>query len=196
MPRLTDDEIQRQIGTVGLLRLATIAADGSPSVVPLGYLHQDGQIMLTAREKVAWLADIRRDPRVCLSIDSERYPLRKVTIRGQARILFEPGEDDEWRDRRLPMPDPDGTGPVGQDEQGRDLFRYDEAYRRMTHDDPRALVAIAVADATVTSWRMPVVGESLSEVWAARYYHDVPKQWVVAAVGRSLHDVLVVEQSD
>jgi len=102
MPKMTHAEVERLLSGNALLRIATVSADGSPLVVPVGYLYRDGEIMITAREKVSWLADIRRDPRVCITIDDGRYPLPKVTIRGEAEIRHEPGEDDLWRDRRMP----------------------------------------------------------------------------------------------
>ena len=111
LPKLNHDEIERLLTGNGLLRIATIGADGSPLVVPVGYLYRDGEIMITAREKVTWLADIRRDPRVCITIDDGRYPLPKVTIKGIAEIRHEPGEDDLWRDRRLPLDAPEPPAP-------------------------------------------------------------------------------------
>ncbi|MET0146454.1 MAG: pyridoxamine 5'-phosphate oxidase family protein [Ilumatobacteraceae bacterium] len=194
MPKLTPEEMESLLTKFGMVRIATIDEDGAPLVVPLGFVYHEGQIMMTARERVSWLENIRRDPRVCLTIDDQRYPLPKITVRGVARILFEPGQDDAWRDLRLPLPDPDGPGPVGQDDQGRDLYRYDEAYRQMTHDEPRALVAVSLDESTVTSWRMPIAGEPLGSTWASRYYRGEPRQYRVSTVGRGLRDVLVVDE--
>jgi hypothetical protein len=196
VPKLTPDEFDHLLTKYGMVRIATIDEDGAPLVVPLGFVYHDGQIMMTARERVTWLENIRRDPRVCLTIDRDRYPLSKITVRGVAKILFEPGQDDEWRHLRLPLPDPDGPGPVGVDESGRDLYRYDEAYRKMTHDEPRALVAVSLAESKVTSFRMPIAGESLDTSWAARYYQGTPHRYRVSQAGRGLHDVLVVDEQD
>src|ERR1051325_6920934 len=112
MPRLRADEMERHLHRNGIVHLAVVTDDGSPLVVPLGYVYRDRQILLTARESVSWLEHIRRDPRVCLSIDSPRYPLAKVTVRGVAEIVFEPGEDDRWRDRRVPLPTSEQRGPI------------------------------------------------------------------------------------
>lgn len=191
MPRLTAEEIERLLTRNGIVHLAVVTDDGSPLVVPLGYVYRDRQILVTARERVAWLDHIRRDPRVCLSIDSPRYPLAKVTVRGEATIVHEPGEDDQWRDRRVPVPTSDRSGPIAVRPDGVEEWALDEAYRQMTWDEPRALVAVDLDRSAVTSWRLPVVGEPASEVWASRYYRSEPRRFVVSELGRTMADVRV-----
>lgn len=191
MPRLTAEEMERLLARNGIVHLAVVTEDGSPLVVPLGYIYRDRQILLTARERVAWLGHIRRDPRVCLSIDSPRYPLSKVTVRGEAMIVHEPGEDDKWRDRRVPLPISDHTGPLAVRADGVEEWALDEAYRQMTWDEPRALVAVDLDRSVVTSWRLPVVGEQASEVWASRYFRNAPRRFVVSELGRNMAEVRV-----
>jgi hypothetical protein len=190
---MSDAEIDRLLTRTALVRIATIAADGSPLVVPVAYLYRDGEILLTARERVTWLENIRRDARVCLSIDESRYPLSKVTIRGAAEIRHEPGEDDLWRDRRLPL-----DAPVPEPERvlddGTEEWLYPAAYHAMTYDEPRALVAVNLARSQVTSWRMPIVGESLDGSWAARYYAGPPTHFRVTEIGPTLDQVKVVRE--
>ena len=192
MPKMSSEQIERLLARNGLVRIATTSADGSPLVVPVGYLYRDGEILMTAREKVSWLADIRRDPRVCLSIDDGRYPLPKVTVRGEAEIRYEPGDDDLWRDRRLPLNAPEPPEPERVLDDGTEEWTYAAAYHAMTRDEPRALVAVNLARSVVTSWRMPVVGEQLEGSWAGRYYRDTPRRFRVTQVGKSLDDVRVV----
>lgn len=191
MPRLNADEMERLLSRNGIVHLAVTTDDGSPLVVPLGYVYRDRKVLLTARERVAWLGHIRRDPRVCLSIDSKIYPLSKVTVRGTAVIEHEPGQDDEWRDVRLPLPVTDHTGPLTVGPDGVEEWALDEAYRQMTWDEPRALVAVDLDRSTVTSWRLPVVGEPASEVGAARYFRNQPRRFVVSEMGRTMADVRV-----
>lgn len=191
MPRLSPDEMERLLRRNGIVHLAVVTDDGTPLVVPLGYVYRDRQILLTARESVSWLGHIRRDPRVCLSIDSPIYPLSKVTVRGVAEIVHEPGEDDQWRDRRVPVAVTDHTGPLTVHPDGTEEWALDEAYRLFTHDEPRALVAVDLARSTVTSWRLPIVGEAASEVWASRYYRHEPRPFVVTELGRTMDEVRV-----
>jgi hypothetical protein len=192
MPKLTDDEIQSVLGRGGLVRVATTGVDGFPLLVPVGYVYQDRRLLLTARAKVAWLANIRRDPKVCAVVDEARYPLRKVTIKGTAEILFEPGDDDQWRDLRLPLAD-DTTAAPADDRPGAE-WSYDAAYRLITHDEPRALVAIPLEGSVVTSWRLPMEGEYVDGSWAPRYYEHQPRRFRVVATGPRLSDVRVVAE--
>jgi PPOX class probable F420-dependent enzyme len=161
MPKLTKEELDQFLDEPGhLLRIGTIDADGYPSVLPIWFIRQGDDILFTPRGPSAFLQDIRRDPRVGLSIDEDPLPYRKVTIRGTARIVHEPGNDDEWRDlyRR--------TAKRYVDEDAAD------AYVDGTIDQPRALVAVSLTDSRVTTWRMPVGDEDGTGIWHRRYYLD------------------------
>jgi hypothetical protein len=143
------------------LRIGTIDAEGYPSVLPIWFIRQGDDIIFTRRGPAAFLADIRRDPRVGLSIDEDPLPYRKVTIRGMARIVHEPGNDDVWRDLYRQT-----------------AKRYVEAdaadaYVDNTIDQPRALLAVSMndADVRITTWRMPV-GDEDTGIWHRRYYLD------------------------
>jgi len=87
-----------QTGRVG--RLATVAASGAPHVVPVCYAYDraqrysviDAKPKRVERERLQRLANIRRDPRVCLLIDDydeDWDRLRFVMIHGTARIALE-----------------------------------------------------------------------------------------------------------
>jgi PPOX class probable F420-dependent enzyme len=163
MPKLAPDEITAFLDEPGhLLRIGTIGADGYPSVLPIWFIRQGDDIVFTPRGPSVFLADIRRDPRVGLSIDEDPLPYRKVTIRGTARILHEPGNDDEWRDlyRSIAKRYVDAEAA--------------DAYVDNTIDQPRALVAVAMtgSDVKMTTWRMPVDDEAGTGIWARRYYLD------------------------
>ena len=192
MPAMTADEIESVLAGNGLVRVATNGNDGFPLLVPVAYVYRDRRILLTARARVAWLANIRRDPRVCAVIDEGRYPLRKVTIRGRAEIVFEPGRDDDWRDVRLPLTDPSTIAP-SLDEPGQE-WSYDAAYRLITHDEPRALVAIALEGSTMTSWRLPIEGEYVDGSWASRYYKNEPRRFKVITSGPRMSDVRTIAE--
>jgi len=193
VPRLTNEEIEELLRREGLVRVATTGEDGFPTLVPVAFLYRDRQILLTARARVAWVTNLRRDPRVCACIDEIAYPLRKVTISGRARILFEPGRDDEWRDRRLPLADATTETPPG-DVEGAE-WSYDAAYRLITHDEPRALVAIPLDGSTVTSWRLPIAGEYVDTSWAQRYFAHRPRRFRVVTTGRRMSDVRVASEA-
>lgn len=160
MPRLTAAERDAFLGTDGvLMRIATVDADGAPHVTPAWYVHEDDSIVFTPRADAVWFANLRREPRVALCIDEDPLPYRKVTVRGPARVLYEPGADPVWRDtyRRI------ARRYVGSDEAV-------EGYLDRTADQPRGLVAVPLGGAEVRGWRMPVEGEPDTGMWHQRYY--------------------------
>jgi nitroimidazol reductase NimA-like FMN-containing flavoprotein (pyridoxamine 5'-phosphate oxidase superfamily) len=100
MPRLTDSEVVGFLDEPGhLVRIATVDDDGMPRSVPTWFIHRDGEILFTPRDASLFLANLRRDPRVGLSIDEEPLPYRKITVQGRVRMVHDVGADDEWRER-------------------------------------------------------------------------------------------------
>ena len=85
-----------------------------------------------------------------------------MTIRGIARIVHEPGSDDEWRDLYRSI-----AKRYIADEAA-------EAYVAGTIDQPRAVIAVSLTDATTrtTTWRMPVGDEDPTGIWHRRYFLD------------------------
>jgi PPOX class probable F420-dependent enzyme len=159
MPKLTDED-QRDFldEREHLVRLATIDDDGMPRVVPVWFTFRNGSIMFTPRAESVFLANLRRDPRIALSIDEDPLPYRKISVQGTAEIVHDVGNDDEWRDIYREI-----------------ACRYidDEAadrYLAATDDQPRALVSVELATARVSTWRMPVDDEPGTGIWARRYY--------------------------
>lgn len=143
-----------------LVRIGTVDADGTPLVLPAWFIVEDGVFMVTPRERSSWFSNLMADPRVCFTVDEAVGPYRKVVLRGSVRTIFPLGQDDEWRDvyRRITM-------RYVPSEWG-------DAYLADTHDEPRALLGLPIADATLTTWRMPArAGEDPLAVWAPRYYH-------------------------
>ena len=164
MPKMTDDEVQAFLDEPGhLVRIATTDEDGMPRVVPLWYIRQGDEIVFTPRAPALLLANLRRDPRIGLSIDEDPQPYRKVTVQATARIVHEPGEDDVWRDLYRQIAN-----------------RYipeeaTEAYVTDTIDQPRALIAVPLKGSKVSTWRMPVGEEKATGIWARRYYVEGTK---------------------
>jgi PPOX class probable F420-dependent enzyme len=161
VPKLTDDELvafldERQ----HLARIATVDADGFPRVLPLWFVREGRRILFTPRSPAVIWDNLRRDPRVGITIDEDAQPYRKVTIQGTSEIVHPPGEDDAWRDLYRTI----------AKRYTADWFA--DAYVDGTDDQPRALCAVDLdAPATRTStWRMPVRGEDRRGVWAKRYY--------------------------
>jgi PPOX class probable F420-dependent enzyme len=161
VPVMTAAEVAEFLDEPGhLLRLATVDADGMPRVVPIWFIHRDGDIFFSPRGPATFLANLRRDPRVGLSIDEDPLPYRKVTVQGSARLVNDVGEDDVWRDLYREI-----------------AYRYvdkdaADAYVDATIDQPRALLAVPLNGSVVTTWRMPVETEAQTGIWHRRYYLD------------------------
>ncbi len=172
MPKLTDAETVSFLEEPGhLLRLATIDDDGWPRLVPIWFIHVDGEILFTPRQESVFLANLRRDPRVCASVDEDPLPYRKVTVQGEVRMVHDLGEDDVWRDLY--------RGIAGRYVPAEAA----EAYVTDTIDQPRALLAVPLAGSRVSTWRMPVDDEVGTGIWARRYY--LPGTKMAARAGRA-----------
>ncbi|MCY4389498.1 MAG: pyridoxamine 5'-phosphate oxidase family protein, partial [Desulfurellaceae bacterium] len=99
MPKLSVAERDAFLQERGhLARIATLQEDGSPSVVPVWFVHEDGKIIITPRKHSAFWANIQQDARVAITIDEESGVYRKVLVEGKAEVLYPLGHDDEWRD--------------------------------------------------------------------------------------------------
>lgn len=172
MPTLTLPALKAFLDEPGhLVRIGTVDPDGYPRVVPTWFIRVEDDVVFTPRGTSTFLGNLRRDSRIGLSIDEEALPYRKVTIQGDARILHEPGTDDEWRDlyrniakRYVP--------PEAAD-----------AYVDETDDQPRALVGVSLQNSRVTTWRMPIAEEKATGIWARRYYLDGTRMAKLADTG-------------
>jgi PPOX class probable F420-dependent enzyme len=164
MPALSPSDRDSFLSQPGILcRIATIKPDGAPHVTPVWYIYEDGQVFITPRARSTWLANIRRDPRIAVTIDEEASPYRKVTLEGAANIVHDLGEDDAWRDlyRRIARRYVPADGA--------------ERYIQETIDQPRALIGLPLVSSKVATWRMPLPGEAYTGIWHNRYYAEGSK---------------------
>ena len=161
MPKMSASEVEAFLDEPGhLLRIGTVDSNGYPRVVPTWFVHREGEVLFTPRAPAVFLANIRRDPRVGLSIDEDPLPYRKVTVQGDARIVHEPGQDDLWRDLYRQI--------AGRYIPEAAANRYVDD----TIDQPRALIAVPLPGSKISTWRMPVQGEDATGIWARRYYAE------------------------
>ena len=164
MPKLTGAERDEFLAEPGLImNIATVGSDGAPLVTPIWFIHEDERIWFTPRQHSEWLAHIRNDKRVALSVDEPKIPYRKVVLRGPATLDYEVGTDDLWRDRYRRI----AERYIPVDDAN--------AYVDGTDDQPRALCSVALDRAEVRSWRMPVGDEPYHGIWAKRYWTENAK---------------------
>ena len=74
--------------------LATLSADGSPQVTPVWIDYEDGAVLVNTA--VGWAKDrnMRRDPRVAVSLASRDDIYRRLSIRGRV-VGFVEGDEAE-----------------------------------------------------------------------------------------------------
>ena len=83
---LTPDEMQELLAGKCLANLATVNRDGSPQVTPVWYGYRDGKFMIITHDSVLKTRNIRRDPRVSVSIATPDVPYAYLLARGKARV--------------------------------------------------------------------------------------------------------------
>lgn len=78
---LSQEMLKRDIA-----RLAYVAGDGSPRVVPIGIFWNGTQIVMCTSTNAPKLASLRKNPAVALTIDTESHPPKILLIRGDAEL--------------------------------------------------------------------------------------------------------------
>jgi hypothetical protein len=105
-PALLDTDLARELLHAPIpARLAFVWTDGTPRVVPT-WFHWTGEdvVMVTytagpaigIRHAASRLTALRSNPAVALTIDTDGFPPRSLSIRGQARITHVDGIAAEY----------------------------------------------------------------------------------------------------
>ncbi len=156
MVRLSKEEMEAFLKGPNIARLAVVKDDGSPFIVPVWYEWDGHAIYVVGRKRSEWVNYIRRDNRVCVLIDEDKPPLRKVIIEGCAEIV---GSDWMEIGRRMVVrylgPD---VGPK---------------YLEGTLDQPRWVIKITPRK--ITTWMVPPEFAASKEAWHPRYYEPGTK---------------------
>src|SRR4029453_12812144 len=79
-----------------LTRLAYVARDGTPRVVPIGFVWNGTEIVMCTAKNAAKLPALRHNPAVALTIDTEVHPPKTLLIRGRAELDVVEGIPDEY----------------------------------------------------------------------------------------------------
>ncbi|MCK5710682.1 MAG: PPOX class F420-dependent oxidoreductase [Deltaproteobacteria bacterium] len=100
MPEMTKEEYKEFLlqGTkTG--KLATVREDGRPHVVPIWYGLDGDNLVFTTGESSIKAKNMKRDPRVSISIDDQTPPYSFVTIEGTISFSKDPEEMLYWATR-------------------------------------------------------------------------------------------------
>lgn len=73
--------------------LTTLMADGSPQTTPVWIDYQDGEIWVNSAVGRQKDVNVRRDPRVAVSIMDPDNAYRYVEVRGRVKTITEEGAD-------------------------------------------------------------------------------------------------------
>ncbi|WP_454778221.1 pyridoxamine 5'-phosphate oxidase family protein [Georgenia muralis] len=79
-----------------LARLAYVAEDGTPRVVPIGFTWNGAEVVMCTTPNAPKLRALRRNPSVALTIDTEVHPPKILLIRGRAELDHVDGIPEEY----------------------------------------------------------------------------------------------------
>jgi PPOX class probable F420-dependent enzyme len=83
---LKDPVAQELLRSTHMARLAYTWSDGTPRVVPIWFLWNGDEFILLTPQEAPKLKALATNPQVALSIDSEEFPYKALTVRGTVRI--------------------------------------------------------------------------------------------------------------
>jgi hypothetical protein len=79
-----------------LVRLAYMAKDGTPRVVPIGFTWNGSEVVMCTPTNAPKLVSLRRNPAVALTVDTEVHPPKILLMRGEAVLDEVEGIPDEY----------------------------------------------------------------------------------------------------
>jgi hypothetical protein len=79
-----------------ITRLAYVAEDGTPRVVPIGFSWNGTEVVMCTPPNAPKLESLRQNPAVALTIDTEVHPPNILLIRGDAVLDEVEGIPDEY----------------------------------------------------------------------------------------------------
>jgi len=106
VPKMTDEERDGFVhGGAWIAKLATHGPDGTIRMTPLHYAEQGGVIWFDTWDSSAAAANIRRDGRASVLIDSPTQPYRGVHLVGEAEVRPVTASPEKYADRLAPYGD-------------------------------------------------------------------------------------------
>ena len=77
-------------------RLAFVAQDGTPRNIPVGFCWNGSEIVVCTSKNARKLAMLARRPAVAFTIDTEEFPPKILSVRGNAELDPVDGIPDEY----------------------------------------------------------------------------------------------------
>src|ERR687897_740810 len=88
--------ISQELLNRDLARLAYVADDGTPRVVPIAFTWNGSDVVMCTSTNAPKLVSLRRNPAVALTIDTEVHPPKILLLRGEAVLDEVAGIPDEY----------------------------------------------------------------------------------------------------
>jgi hypothetical protein len=88
--------LSRELLARDLTRLAYVAKDGMPRVIPNGFSWNGSEVVMCTSKNAPKLRALAENPMVALTIDTEVHPPKILLIRGQAELDVVEGIPDEY----------------------------------------------------------------------------------------------------
>jgi PPOX class probable F420-dependent enzyme len=87
-PSMTKEEMQAFLARPLVARLATVRANGTPQIVPMWFLYEDGMMYMSTRTYAAKVKHLQKNPRVAVVVDEMVAPLKNkvVTLKGAVEL--------------------------------------------------------------------------------------------------------------
>ena len=95
---LSREELAAFLSRPWVCRLATVQPSGAPYVVPVWYEYDPAtqHLAIVARERSAYVAHIKHEPRVSISVADDATGHMRALIEGRADILEGPTTTGRW----------------------------------------------------------------------------------------------------
>jgi len=96
-PNFAEDPVVRDLlASATLMRLAYVAADGQPRVVPIWYGYESGEFFVVTGPRADKVRHISQRPKVSFTVDSDRPPYRVLLVDGMATVEAVEGMAPEY----------------------------------------------------------------------------------------------------
>jgi hypothetical protein len=105
-------EVAQRLLKRTIARLAYVARDGTPRVIPIGFLWNGTAIVMSTSTNAAKIKALQVNPDVALTIDTDDFPPNVMLIRGKAELELVDGIPDEY----MQMNDPSYMTPEQRQE--------------------------------------------------------------------------------
>ncbi len=88
-PAMSKEEMSAFLARPLIARIATVRANGSPQVVPMWFLYEDGVMYMSTRTYAAKVKHLQKNPKAAVVVDEMVAPLKNkvVTIEGTVEVL-------------------------------------------------------------------------------------------------------------